>query len=107
MAANINPKGKSAAKGPELASRLRSALLGALDLVAEEGKTVAQMLAEKLAEDPFKFMEIAAKYVPRQIEAEVAYTLKASDLTDDELADIAATRRKRTSKPENRAQKLH
>ena len=41
-----------------------------------------------LEEYPSRFFEIASKYVPKEIEADVRHTYVES-LTDDELADIA------------------
>ena len=87
--ANFNAKGKRAAKGPEMVQRCRAAVLNAFDAVESRGKVLSEILADEFEKNPIKFLDAASKWAPKEIQAEVNHITSASDLTDDELADIA------------------
>ena len=96
--ANHQATGKKAKRGPELAQRCRAAVLNAFDAFEKKGKLISEVLADEFEKNPLKFMELASKYCPRDIEATIEYTLTAAEVTDDELADIATAGGNRTSK---------
>lgn len=73
--ANHKATGKKTKKGPELAQRCRTAILNAFDAVERDGKLISEVLAQEFQANPIKFMELASKYIPKQIEAEVEKTI--------------------------------
>ena len=75
--ANPNPQPKRAKKGPELAQRVRTSLLNALDVMDKRGKPISELLADELEENPIRFMELASKYCPKEVEADVTIDLPA------------------------------
>lgn len=68
-------KGK---RGAELVGRIRGSILNALDAVENRGKVLSQILADKFEQDPIRFMELAAKYCPKDLNVDTtikdAYT---------------------------------
>ena len=102
--ANHSATGKKAKRGAELAQRARAAILNALDVVEKDGKLISEILAEEFKNNPIKFMELASKFTPKDINAEVSHVIEAKELTDDELADIATGRSAGTSRQESSAQ---
>ena len=107
MAANIDPKGKAAGHGPELVQRTRKAVLNTFDAIEKEGKKISDILAKEFEKNPIKFMELAAKLMPKEISGEFNHTHTADKLTDDQLADIATTGSTRASKAKTSPEALH
>ena len=66
--ANRQATGKKAKRAPELAGRIRELLLDAMDLLDNGDKTIAELLAEECRDNPVRFLELASKYVPRNIQ---------------------------------------
>jgi hypothetical protein len=64
MAKNV---GKKARRAPELASRIRDLLISALDLLEADGVPIDQLLAAEAKQNPFKILEVASKFVPRDL----------------------------------------
>lgn len=105
--ANRQATGKKAKHGAELVQRTRAAVLGAFDAVEAKGKKISDILAKELEENPIRFMELASKFIPKEIQAEVTHSMKATELTDDELADIAAGRSTGADQPQEGAEQLN
>lgn len=105
--ANHKATGKTAKRGSELVQRCRAAVLNALDVVEQEGKTISELLAKEFESNPIKFMELASKFCPKDIQAEITHTVNANQLTDDELASIATGSSKRASKAKDSEKQLH
>lgn len=105
--ANHNATGKKSKKGPELVQRCRGAVLNALDVLEKRGKPISELLAEEFSQNPSKLMELASKFCPRELEAEITHAYRASDLADDELASIAAGSGEGTTDPQGGEEKLH
>jgi len=91
---NDRATGKKAKHGPELVQRIRGAVLSAFDAVEKEGKLLSQILAEKLKEDPMRFIDMVSKYCPREVamDLEANVTHHTEELSEAELERIAAGR---------------
>ena len=89
--ANKHPV-QTAKHGTALVRRTRYAILKALDVVDNSDMPVHEHLAEAFKENPLKFMDTAGKYLPKQLDIDVNHSNSSKRLTDDELADIIATR---------------
>lgn len=92
--ANKNPTPKPAKHAQHLAAKTRGAILRAFDAVDNRGKVMSECLADAFLENPIRFMDMAAKYIPKDINMEVTKTLKANQISDDDLADIVGERAK-------------
>jgi hypothetical protein len=93
MATVKNPVGKAAKHGQELAQRTRKGILNAFDCVeTKHKKLLSEVLADAFLENPLKFLDTASKFIPKQVDIDVSHTKTANTMTDDELADIIATR---------------
>lgn len=83
---NYQSTGKSAMKGPELVQRIRGAVLRTFDLYEDQrGKTIPELLLPALEDNPLKFLEVAAKYCPKDMTIETKSTKDVKDLTIEEL----------------------
>lgn len=91
--ANRNPNPKRAKKGPELVQRVRAAILNAFDAVERDGKLISEILAEKFKDDPLRFMDMASKYCPKDVDLHVDRVTSAADLTENELDELIAAAR--------------
>lgn len=89
--ANHNANGKSVKGGHELAQRTRGAILNAFGAVETQGKVVSEVLAEAFLANPIRFMDMAAKYIPKDINMEVT-KVAAHALSDEELEQIIGER---------------
>ena len=69
--ANNRATGKKAAHGEELAQRTRKALLNTFKAVEKRGKLISEILADEFEENPIKFMELASKLIPRELNGNV------------------------------------
>ncbi len=92
--ANPRAKGKKAGHGPELVQYVRRILLGAFEVHANTGQKITEVLAKELADNPLKFLEVASKYCPKEVAMEMdgVVTHYVGDLSDEQLANIAAGR---------------
>lgn len=90
--ANPKPDPKPAQHAKHLVARTRKAILNAFDAVENRGKVISDILADEFENNPLKFMDMAAKYIPKNIDIEVTHNGNADKLTDAELADIIAKR---------------
>lgn len=88
--ANHRATGKKSKRGPELAQRIRAGILNALDCVEKDGMLISEILAEEFKANPMKFIDMASKYVPKDIELQVTEVVE--DLSDAELVNIASGR---------------
>ena len=104
--ANFAPGGKKAKGAAQLTSRWRSAVLNCFDCVEREGKLISEILAEEFKKNPIKFMELASKGIIKESTSDVTL-YRASELTDDELADIATGSSKGTDKEAPSKTKIH
>lgn len=84
--------GSVAKKGTHLVARTRGAILNAFDVAESRGRLLSEILADAFIENPLRFMDTAAKFIPKDIDLNVNHTKSAVQLTDEELADIIATR---------------
>lgn len=91
--ANRSANGKKAKKGTEIVQRVRAAILGAFDVVEKEGKLISELLAEEFKRDPMRFMDMAAKYCPKDVDLRVEHVTSASELTEAELDELIAAAR--------------
>ena len=105
--ANHNATGKKAKHGAQLGARWRAAILNTFDAVEKEGKLISEILAEEFKKNPIKFMELASKGIPKEIEGSFDHVLRAENLTDDQLADIAAGRSSGTDKAQTSQKVVH
>lgn len=87
---NKNATGKAVKYGSEMAQRIRKAILNAFDACERDGVLISEVLAEKLKDNPLKFLEVAARYTPRDINIESTINKKASELTTEELQELVA-----------------
>ena len=92
--ANPNPEPKQAKHGKELVQRTRAGILNAFDVVEKRGdkKLISEYLADAFIDNPLKFMDTAAKYLPKEVNIDMTHSQAADKLTDEELADIIAQR---------------
>ena len=93
--ANKNATGMPAKHGRTVTARARGCILKALDIVDDESqgyKSIPQLLAAASQKDVFRFMDVTAKYIIKDINTDADSLKDASKLTDSELADIIATR---------------
>lgn len=81
---NPNPPGKGV-KGAEIVQRTRKCILNAFDAFEKRGRLISDVLADEFEKNPLKFMEVAAKYCPKDITAEITETLTVKQ-GDNELA---------------------
>jgi len=85
--ANHQATGKKSKHGAELVQRSRAAILNALDVVETKGKTISQLLAAEFIENPIRFMELASKFAPKELD--VSVNPKSPDqMTDAELYEL-------------------
>lgn len=106
--ANHEATGKKPKKGPELVQRCRAAILNALDVVESEGETISALLAKEFKANPLKFMELASKFAPKDLNIDLNDNRDNADqFTDSELADIAATSRNRAAKAKTSQKQVH
>lgn len=93
--ADHNATGMKAKRGRGVTAKTRGAILRAFDIIEAPGSkylTIPQLLAEASQKDVFRFMDVAAKYIIKDINTDADSLKDASKLTDSELADIIATR---------------
>lgn len=88
--ANKSATGKKSKRGPEIVQRVRGAILGAFDAVEKEGRLISEILAEKFKEDPMRFMDMASKYCPKDVDLHVHEATNARELTEQELDERIA-----------------
>jgi len=87
---NKQATGKTAKHGSALAARVRGGILNAFDATEKKGKLISEILSEEFEKAPLRFLEVAAKYVPKDINTEITSISKANNLSDQELADLIA-----------------
>ena len=63
---NRQATGKKAAKAPEMASRARSVIIKALDILEASDEPLPVLLAREAKENPIKIMELISKYLPKE-----------------------------------------
>ena len=94
---NSGGNGQTAKHGVNLTARTRGSILNALDVVdadakAKLNKPVSQILADEFKNNPLKFMDMAAKYIVKDVNIDMVSKADADKLSDTELADIIAKR---------------
>ena len=78
---------KTARRGAELVQRSRAAVLNSLDVLEQRGKKISELLADELEKNPIRFMELAAKFCPKEMD--VTYSAKQpQQMTDAELYEL-------------------
>ena len=60
------PKDRSR-HGEQLTTRLRAVLLRSMEINEERGKTLAQLVADAMLDNPMLFLEKAARYLPKDL----------------------------------------
>lgn len=106
--ANHNATGKKSKHGPELVQRCRAAILNALDVIEAEGETISALLAKEFKANPLKFMELASKFSPKDLNVELNDNRdSAEQFTDDELAGIAKGSSDRTAEAQTSKEAIH
>ncbi len=91
--ANYKATGKKVKNGPEIVQRVRTAILGAFETVEKEGRLISQILADEFKKDPMRFMDMASKYCPKDVDMRVERVTTAADLTEQELDELIAAAR--------------
>ena len=67
--ANHQATGKKAKYGVELSQRVRAAVLGAFEVYEKRtGKLISQVLSEELENNPLRFIELASKVMPKELD---------------------------------------
>ena len=89
---NSGGNGKIAKHGTHLVARTRGVILRAMDVSEKRDRPLSELLADALEDAPIKFLTMAAKYLPKEVNVDVTHTKQATALTDNELADIIAER---------------
>lgn len=90
--ANKHATGMPAKHGRQLTARTRGCILKAFDILDTRNKSMPELMADAAIEQPLRFMDVAAKYIIKDVNTDVDSLKDASKLTDSELADIIATR---------------
>jgi len=84
------------ANGRRLINKIRSSLDKAVDglgTASKEGATVmAELITEALREDVVGTLKGLASYLPKDVKIDINHSDQLNNLTDDELADIIASR---------------
>ena len=86
-------QGKQPKHGKELAQRARAGILNAFDAVERRGVKISDVLADAFLADPLKFMDTAAKYIPKNIDLTVQPLTSALQLSDEELLQVIQNRK--------------
>ena len=89
---NRQATGKAIKRGAQIAARTRGAILNAFDAVEQRGRVISEILADSFIENPLKFLDTAAKYVPKDINLTNNIKKDSKDYTDDELQEMIAER---------------
>lgn len=102
--ANSEATGKKAGHGPELIQRTRKAVLSTFDAIDKRGKVISEILADEFEKNPIKFMELASKLMPREIqgkmEHEHKHTHESISATSEWITDmLGADQESETKKP--------
>ena len=91
--ANANPIPKVPKHGKELAQRARAGILNAFGAVEKRGVKISDALADAFLADPLKFMDMAAKYVPKSVDQPLQHVTNAIQLSDEQLLRIIDSRK--------------
>lgn len=89
---NKQATGKAVKYGSQLASRTRKAILNTFDCIEKDGRLISEILADKFKENPLKFMELAIKAMPKDLNIDNTKGNDINRYTDAELADLIAKR---------------
>jgi len=81
-------------RGKSIVNRARTAILGCFEVVNDSDKPMKEVLAEAFTDDPIKFMTMAAKYIPKDINVDIQHSMNPLQLTDEQLQEIIDSRRK-------------
>ena len=76
---------KGVKHGEELVQRTRKAVLNAFDALDKRSKVLSEILCDELEKNPIKFMELAAKLIPKELHVETTGGKRANELTTAEL----------------------
>lgn len=111
-AASITGNKKATGKKPkyarDLVQRIRYALLAAMDILEAKGKPIKELLAQELEANPAKFIELASKYCPKDLNIEIDDLRNNADqFSDGELADIAAGSSNRAAETKTGKTQVH
>lgn len=85
--------GKTPKHGKELVQRARAGILNAFDAVERRGVKISDALADAFLADPLKFMDTAAKYLPKGSDIGVQHVTNAIQLTDEQLIQIIGSQK--------------
>jgi len=83
--ANPKPIPKAAKRGEELVQRTRACILNALDAVENRGKVISEVLADEFENNPIKFMELASKFMPKEVSGNVSHEHKHEHVAISEI----------------------
>ena len=93
-----NPLGAGKSSARRALSKIQGALDKSIDMLGIDttagcGATeLARLITVKLKEDPIGTMKALSSILPKDLNVDVQHTNAARSLSDDELADIIATR---------------
>ena len=76
---------KGVKHGEELVQRTRAAVINAFDALDKRGKVLSEILCDELENNPIKFMELAAKLMPKELHVETSHGKPANELTTEQL----------------------
>ena len=68
---NHQATGKKAKRGAEMVQRFRALVLNTFDAVEKRGRVLSDILADEFEKNPLKFMEMASKFLPKQLDIEI------------------------------------
>lgn len=93
--ANPNPIAKKPVGAVEIVNRVRAALNKAFDHAEQKaGKSIPDILSDEFLANPLKFLEVTAKFLPKDVMINVESRQPSQRMSDDELADIVSSRAK-------------
>ena len=90
--ANRNPVPKQAKHGKELVQRARAVILNAFGALEKRGVVLSEVMADAFMADPLKYMDTAAKYLPKGPDNPAQHITNAIQLTDEQLIQIIQAR---------------
>lgn len=91
-----NYQPKRARGAADIVQRVRQAVLKAMDVLHDNGQPLHVLLAAAAQDNPLKFIEVASKYIPKDIDITVNKVIAVQGMSDSELLEIIRARQERT-----------
>ena len=93
-----NPTGNNGQPGRKVVTKVQKAINKAIDLLGKNAVSkcgvteLAGLICDELKGNPVATLKALAPLLPKDVAIDVTHSKSAQTLTDDELADIIATR---------------